>query len=240
MEMIFCMKKLFFPGLLLFSLFTSGQSLHPDAEDVIREFYKHYTVDAHLFPSIQLEKRNESWFVYAYSLENGKPEPYARQLFYDAKRAAFETLSFPRKTNTDTSEVTRTLLNTDVYNFNVHASYGYTGWYKDIISMYSNAKDVTAEQLHSLARAYSEAANARLGRQLGFAEEAELFHAPFRLNSLSEAQVDKYLDMGWKAVETFRKVASLNPHYKTRVGDIGMKSSNELMMLYHNILVYAP
>ena len=106
--------------------------------------------------------------------------------------------------------------------------------------MYSNAKDATAEQLHSLARAYSEAANARLGRQLGFAEEAELFHAPFRLNSLSEAQVDKYLDMGWKAVETFRKVASLNPHYKTRVGDIGMKSSNELMVLYHNILVYAP
>jgi hypothetical protein len=224
--------------LLLILVQSHAQPSPMKAADIVKAFYARYDVSGLEYPQVFLEKRAYSWFVYTYSFGSGKPEKVKRQLFYDAHKEAFQDVEFPVNTDSIPKPFTP-LSDIDAYNLDVQPSFGYDGWYWDVINLYSKSGALSDDEMNSLARAYSSAANACLGKQYGDVLEADLFHAPLTINCLTEQQTNQYLALGNKAVALFQAIAARNASYTTKVGNIHMKAANELMTSYHSIMVYA-
>lgn len=204
--------------------------------EIIKEFYARYDITSYDYPKIQLEKQDHSWYVYTMSFDYEKQN---RQLFYDARKGIFQPLQFPAAKQGQAYDINDKMSDVMEYDFDVHPSYGYDGWYWDVIGSEGKKKDLSVPAMYSLARAYSAAASAHLSRQFGDALEKDLFHAPLKRNSLTEMQADKYLDLGYKAYRLYQTIAQQQPAFQTKVGAINLKAANELMTCYHNTLVYA-
>lgn len=219
--------------------FTHAQNNVPKVKDVLQAFYSRYDLSNSIDPNIYLEKKNNSWYVYTYSLDNDRMERLNRQLFYDAGGKKYLDLNFTKSKNDSLVDISDVLRVFDQYNFDVHSSYGYEGWYHDVIAQLEAEQQLTVDEKNSLARSYTAAANALLGNQFGDVVPSETFQAPLKSNSLTPEQFKAFMDKSNRSIQLYKEMAASDPEFETVVGNIHQKVANEIMWQYHSMLVYA-
>ena len=217
-----------------------GQNNEPPMtiEKIAEEFDKKYSATYH-DGYVSFEKRKNNWFVVYNTFQNNKWMPQEKYLFYDGKTNRFKDLKLDKNTGNTEVKVTDYLSPFDIGNFNLQAYFGYNGWYKDVIREYEGKQNLSDNELYGLARAYSAHAGCLISDAMGNALPEEIWDLPFSINSLSPAQIERFIKLDNKAIANFKKLADRNPGYETVVGKIGIKHANEYMFQYQVLLAYA-
>jgi hypothetical protein len=233
------MKRVLLFILHCLAVLIGNSQNHPLAKEILDSFYARYNAVELQYPSYQLEKRNHSWYIYALDFQSGQPEKTNGQQFYDAVKQSFLPLVF-NSVKADTAINADDMLpEIERYQYDLHPSYGYDGWYKDVIQRYSNEQTLSANELNSLARAYSNYAASLLAKQFGNELKSDYFNPPLKINALTEMQLKKYIRISDSAIFYFDKLAKSDPSFQTRVGSIQMKVANERVVQYHAVLTFA-
>ena len=225
----------------LLGLAVSGQnrSTAPKVREVVKKFYSQYTMDILTYPFVSFEKRKEGWYVITQQVNNHDLEPVDRFLFYDNVSKRYKPLSFAKVTPSKEVKPADYFDDYTLKNYDLHIYYGYRGWYKDVIKDLKDRKQLSDDEMNSLARAYSMYAGALLSDQASDAVLSEVWQLPLKMNCLSPQQIMQFNALEGKAQEYFKKLADRNPQYETTVGKIGMKYANEFMFQFALLLAYA-
>jgi hypothetical protein len=207
-------------------------------EDVVKEFYKKYRVTFY-DGYITFEKRKSDWYIVYNTVQNNELAPRERYLFYNGKTKKFQNLQLEENKDSSEVKVSDYVQEYDIRNFNLQPYFGYAGWYKDVIKEQESKSKLTDDELYGLARAYSTYAGSLISDAAGYADKKEIWNIPFNINGLTPMQIDRFKNIGDKAIRAFKKLADRNPDYETIVGKIGMKYSNEYIYQYQLLLTYA-
>jgi hypothetical protein len=225
----------------LFGLAVFGQnrSAAPNVRDVVKKFYSQYTMDFLVYPYVAFEKRKEGWYVVTQKVNKGNLEPVDRFLFYDNVLKKYKSLSFAKVMRPKEVKPGDYFDEYTLRNYDLYICYGYRGWYKDVIKDLKDRKQLSDDEMNSLARAYSMYAGALLSDQAADALLSEVWQLPFNMNCLSQKQIDEFNLLEGKAQEYFKKLADRSPDFETVVGKIGMKYANEVMFQFAMLLAHA-
>lgn len=211
----------------------------PDIHTIAEKFYNTYDINILQYPQVAFEKRKTGWTVTTKKVVNGMLENDKSYLMYDAAIAVYYELPIAKKTNEVVIDYRNYIDEYQLRNYALHPFYGYAGWYKDVINLYSNETQLNDSALYSLARAYSTYASCLIGNQTGDAVKEEIFSLPLNTNCMSTEQLNLYNSIAQNAVQSFKKLAQQNPNFQTPVGSIAMKYANETMVQFYTCLVYA-
>lgn len=219
---------------LLFSQFNT-----PSSREVVRQFYARYTFNDDTYPYVQFEKREGYWSVVLQRVEGGLVIPYESYPFYILHQNLFaplplDTLAEPQPVDPEEKVPPFEL---DLYDLN--PSYGYPGWYKDVVQILEKQQMLTDTQLYALGRAWSAWSGSLLANASGYAVESEIWKIPFSTNGLTPEQIRQFLEMSNKGIAAFRQLAERTPAFSTVVGPIHRKYANERMWQYQNLMTRA-
>ncbi len=234
----------------LLALAVSGQNRNaaPKVKDVVKKFYSQYTMDPLVdpnteYPYVAFEKRQEGWYVVTQKLNKDNNhyslEPVDKFLFYDNRFQKYKPLSFAKITHPKQVNPADYFDEYTLKNYDLHVYYGYRGWYKDVIKDLKDRKQLSEDEMNSLARAYSMYAGSLVSDQAIDALLNEVWQLPLNMNCLSPQQITRFNSLEAKAQEYFKKLENRNPQYETTVGKIGLKYANELMFQFTVLLAYA-
>ena len=235
------MKKIFIGLLLLMQVLLAYSQVDRSIvsiEDVVKEFYKKYSVSFYDgYPTF--EKRKNDWYVVYNTFQNNELVPQEKYLFYDGKTKKFQKLDLNENTDKQEVNVANYVQPYDIRNFNLQLYFGYSGWYKDVIKELETRPKLSDDELYGLARAYSTYAGSLISDAAGYAVKKEIWNLPFTINALTPSQIDRFKKIDDKAIAGFKKLADRNPDYETIVGKIGIKYANEYMFQYQLLLAHA-
>jgi|GEM_PF-6798333 len=166
--------------LLLFCVITGSTNSYaqnsqtPGYDEVARHFFYTYDLPAsfadHVF---QFHKKVDGWHVV--EVEQNTNKTIKSGLLWDRKTNAFHRLSY--ESATDTSNASANFANNaansgvgefELYAFERISFYGYSGWDWDVIQYVKPGSNISAFELESLARAYSNYASGFLFDQYGY------------------------------------------------------------------------
>lgn len=232
------LKKYFVFLFCCFSFQLYAQLKMPDIHAIATKFYNSYSITTLQYPVVGFEKRKTGWTVTTKKVVNGELENDKSYLMYDASVAVFYELPIAKKTNDIVVDYKNYIDEFQLRNYTLHPFYGYAGWYKDVINLYSNDFKLNDSALYSLARAYSTYASCLLSNQTGDAVKEEIFSLPLNSNCLNTEQLNLYNAIAQNAVQSFKKLAQQNPNFQTPVGSIAIKYANEAMVQFYTCLVY--
>ncbi|MGD1846270.1 MAG: hypothetical protein ACFB10_12865 [Salibacteraceae bacterium] len=224
---------------LLLSLFLSLQCLlvlgtpdpvpFPNYDAVVQKFYALYsTKDKPSGSKLAFEKRPDGWHV-ALIDYNSTPKVIKRELFWNAQKQKYTPVPFTMiGENEDNAGEMASFINVSSKRYyQLCPYYGYTGWDKDMIDAFGDAKTISDSNLYALGRAYSSYASNLLHNNSGMADFKVKFELPEGKNSLQPEQLAQYRQYRHKAIEKYAELEKRDPEFKTIVGNIGMKVANE-------------
>lgn len=231
------MKFFAFAGFFLCSLFTLAQQ--PNLQQITEKFYSTYDVSGLPYPRVIIHKKNKRWYVAAAQLTNSQLEPITEpELLFDGK--SFKKLkSIPQKDIADSVSYSDFVQDFEIYYYNLHPFYGYSGWYKDVVSLYTRQSSLTDQQRYSLAKAYSSWAQCRLTNAAGDCLDAETFACSFKKNCLTKQQIDTFNLLHQQGLRQLEQLVKKNPDYPTYVGPATIKLANEYVVQMHLLMSVA-
>lgn len=233
---------------LLFVLFGLLSFVYPKAQnadkplvaDILRQFHNAYIINNDVNGYVTFEKRKEGWFVVSNRFEQNRMVPFKKELFYDFLKKNYKEIEFSESQGIQKEFKASDYL--DEYAaryFDVHPFYGYPGWYKDVIEEYSNRNDLSTDELHSLARAYSTYSFSLFSDQNDDALKEEIWPLSYSTNAFTKSQLDEYTRVSLLAQNCFKRLCEQAPAFETTVGNIRIKYANEVVTQFHIFLSYA-
>ncbi|MCB9284128.1 MAG: hypothetical protein H6563_08660 [Lewinellaceae bacterium] len=233
------MKKLFLLFLLIPAFLPAQTPTYPPLDEVVEEFFAHYTVAQPVEVYVGFERRPNGYFA----VEMKEPyQPGRRELFYRFSTSSYSPLKlFEKREGQDVGESAKVFLQSNPYNisqFEMEPFFGYAGWYKDVIGLYEGHERLSDWELNALGRAYQTASASLLNNFSGYGDPDEQFDLPSGPNALTEAQVDQYLGLARKCLQTYDRLRKQNPDFMTPVGPVHTKYSGEVMDAFLLLLLH--
>ena len=167
--------------ILFFFSFLNGFSKNPDYKEVTEKFITTYQfpVNDEEQYRINFAKKKEGWFVYKYYYLEEEQKERDFQLFWSNKNQRYLPLNFNLMEESDKytvnieDERTKYASSFSNYNYDRCIYAGYINWDIDIIKELENKKELSEQELESLARAYSNYAMGYLWAVYGTASDIE-------------------------------------------------------------------
>lgn len=226
-------------NILFFSAILSyGQNSNPTYKEVVTKLYQLYKADSiNQVKTLLIEKRALGWSVATIDLASNDT---IREVFWDNQKKYYNSINLPKNpTNeVDDAAVDSFLKSSPYHNFNKFIYYGYAGWDNDLIALYENKKALSDLELFSLGYAYSHQASGLLNDNFDFSNVKNNFKLPFTQNSMTEKQLETYLNFENKAIKSYLELYKRNPNFETLPGQIGIKYYNELASNFLNLRIY--
>jgi len=124
--------------------------------------------------------------------------------------------------------------------FNLIPFYGYPGWDWDMINKYPKPQSIKNDTLlYSIASAYSSYSSNLLHNYFNsYSSKEHSFNLPEGANSLNSIQLKKYRYYAHNSTRLFELVKEMNPSFDTFVGGIEIKTANEHMVPFLNLLMF--
>lgn len=234
------MHRLF---LCLVALISFGSRLYaqsPSYEALHHFFYGRYDISSLDQPYVSFEKHDREWYVTTYAPGNdGTLQRERAYLLFDGQAYRELPDEFRLKTGDAAAWQTPQVDPYEAANFALQRCYGYPGWYKDVVKYSTAHPPGNDSAFYALGRAYSTMANALLSNQFGDALPRETFPLTMRNDCMTPAQIRQYDSVCRLAIGCFRKTEQLTPGFQTLVGTVGVKTANEQVVPFHNLLTYA-
>jgi hypothetical protein len=237
------MKKALLVLAVLFSLSVQAQQHldYPSYENVLHEFFDNYS--ARNLPSnfeLKFEKRPEGWHVVVIEHLKDRQVTNKKALLWDVETKAFAEIRFDKvQEKGENAQMLERFLNSrEREHFSFCPYFGYPSWDWDVIKAYENIQSLPDSTMYALARAYSSFAGNLLHNNSGLADLDSRFYLADGLNSMTKKQLAKYRLFRHRGIETFEKVAVMNPDFQTIVGSIGNKAANEHVTAYLDLCMF--
>lgn len=208
----------------------------PSHREVVKHFYAKYDLgDLSNEVIVGFARKPDGWHILLTNFSLKKVE--LDEVVW--KKKYLRLKNFRRKNrNSDTSQLTHyQLANYQLSWFNerafrIHTFYGYNGWADDIISHLSPIRDkLNDDDIYSLGRAHSAVAS-HLTRHNDEASNLPPFTIIGSSNSLSDVDLNTYLNHNRKARACFYEIHQRNPNFHDIVGKIQTKYANEVVQAY--------
>ncbi|MEM6724741.1 MAG: hypothetical protein AAF598_11920 [Bacteroidota bacterium] len=241
-------------SLLLFGTPLKGQFSTAELENAIRVFFVNYDVQIPVYLEVSFYKKGDILYVERreFSLQRLESEP-----FYDYANQSFLPISFfEKRTDGDTIK-TANLTASEIQLANrsfaafkdfsrllfkdaqLFPFFGYRGYYQDVIDFYQDKNNLTADELHALARAHGN----KLGYQFQTAKFDNLLEEHVLHVGEDSFLTDQQLATFFKLLEgtknAYRQLKEQFPDYQTPVGKASVKYANEVILGYLLLSVYA-
>jgi hypothetical protein len=236
------MRRIFF---LLFCVclgcFVNAQNNMPTYPQVLKAFFSKYTDSNNAEDELNFAKKKDGWYVQHINRLNND-ELLNEQVFWSLQKSAYQDVASAQEAmegDDPEGKVIAYLNKNTWYDYERCRYYGYNGWADDIIKDYEG-KPLDNDTLYEgLARAYSYTASLFLWYQVGGAEvKADPLKRKLgRLELPGKARIEKvryYINL---ARQTYGLLQKRNPSYQTRVGNMPMKSMNEAMFGYDQMIM---
>jgi len=225
-----------------FSFMSYSQSiqLHLDYEKVLNEFFQNYSIDSLGYVNdVTFEKRPNGWAVGIKNYSFQTPT-YVTSMYWEKATNKFLKLNLPKaEWNADVaSKVNQFLNNYGTFDYKNILYYGYSGWEKEVMQSLENKPLFNANELYSLAKAYSNYASGLLTNNHGNNDSLARFKLNDGFNCLTPEQLSLYLKFRKLGIETYKKLSLQYPDFETLVGKAQIKYSNEFITAYHDLLMY--
>jgi hypothetical protein len=241
------MKRL----ILLFLFTLIGKSLfsqfnRPSFYEVVEQFYSLYQVPENFYPRVNFEKRHGNWYIVTQQLENNRLFPVKTYKFYDKYEQQYLPLSLPK--NNTSSIVNSGLMNWEVRMVvsDVLPSFGYTGWYLDVIKELEPITNPSDDELYALGRAYGSWTQSLLPYTIEGLDTYKTWPCSPSLDCLSRDRIDSFRLLNFKGIEYFRRLAMHNPSFVAPhffaphlESTIHTAYANEYIREYYQLLPYA-
>ena len=211
----------------------------PNLKEIVQRFYQTYDLPFNVYPRAVFEKKLDKWYIGVLKQSrDGNYETRDVMLYYDAAKG-YQILPLEKTSRAEPVDFNEYFDEWTTNNYNLHPYYGYTGWYKDVIALYTKKNSLSDDELYSLGRAYSAHASSMMNDLTLDALKEEMFKCPFSINCLNEDQIKKYNLVIEAAQKSFSTLATRNPSYQTAVGPIAIKNANEHLVQFHSMLTFA-
>lgn len=211
---------------------------YPSYETVVAHFFKSYHFVGDHDEVLRFEKKPSGWFI----RRMGRDQLYVPQLFWDKDLLSYRSLDFPLQQQgmaTVSVQMAPYLHNEfEKRCFKLFPYYGYEGWDSDFIDAYKNKTKIGDTLLQALARAYSLHSSNMLNNNSGLADPKYMFDLPAGKNSLTEEQLRTYRKYRRQAIDCYKRLYRLNPHYETLIGNAYTHMSNEHMVGFLELRIY--
>ncbi|MBL7811065.1 MAG: hypothetical protein JNL57_02480 [Bacteroidetes bacterium] len=210
----------------------------PEYSAVLKKIYKVYETE--IMSPFQLMKKRDGWWIAELDYSTGTTVRKNEKLYWNKKTGNFTALNYPkRKTPLNSQEelYAHGYRATDAYNYERCIYYGYDDWSSDVIQDLGHRKDLSNEELESLARAYSHYAMPFLGNNqwLYAANPTGAHRDKMKYTVLPQNRVDSFLKYSEAELMTIQKIIGRDPNYPVIVGHIRNKMANECMHIYHQL-----
>jgi hypothetical protein len=219
-----------------------GYSKNPDYKEVTEKFittYQYPVSDEEQY-RINFAKKKDGWFVYKYYYLEEEQKERDFQLFWSNKNQKYLPLNFNLMEESDKytvnieDERSKYASSFSDYNYDRCIYAGYINWDIDIIKELENKKELSEQELESLARAYSNYAMGYLWAVYGTASDIEKTgRKPLDRCALPDLErAEKFAWYTKKGIEVFKQLKEKNPSFQTLVGDIQTKLSGEYIYTF--------
>ncbi len=232
--------------LFLFQFFFSSFSQDyptkhfPKYGAVVSKFYSGYVWSLD-YPGEDptFEKRKDGWYVSFYQSNKFGEVPVKTGLFWSAKTKNYVDPGFKHRQEGD-SLLPIPASFKDIWSvriFNEFPYQGYQGWDKDVIQELDTRADLNDTLWFALAKAWANRSTNLMEDQTAFPDPKERFMLPDHRGGMSPEQLEKYRTFHHRGIACYEKVRELNPHFETIVGNIGVKTDNEYMSGFLELLI---
>lgn len=219
--------------------FSRAQQNTITLRQAVEKFYTTYDGTSLDYPRVEFEKRKGDWYVKTIHFRNDSFIRSLPQLFYNTRTNSYEDLKFKTPGQSAVNYLDY-VAEYDSYNFDLQSSYGYWGWFDDVINELERKHHLTNNELYALGRAYSSRAIAPISNLVGSDPPPnKMYKLAFDLNALTGAQQKRYIEAEDSAISKFRKLYSRDQEFATAVGDIRNKLANEIMVKFHLLLTFS-
>lgn len=226
--------------LLLCHLIAASQKPSPSYVEIIKTFCANYETSEDYYNYTSFAKKKDGWYV-TQSNKIQSDKILDEKLFYSYQQNKYLDLSdFYRKpSETDIDKQLEKYLNygggtSEWYGFERITYYGYNGWYEDMIKDFGDRQDLSDTMHDGLGRSYINLARSYLWYQSGgmYQGQDTLRRKLERLEYPTKQRIEKIRSAIDVAIAHFTQVKTLNPSYKTIVGNASLKVFNEYMHGY--------
>ncbi|MGC9344114.1 MAG: hypothetical protein ACP5E3_15530, partial [Bacteroidales bacterium] len=131
--------------------------------------------------------------------------------------------------------ITGLITNFSLYEYSVYPYYGYPGWKDDVIELFkkSDPQEMSDNELYGFGRAYSLKASDILWSHSLYSDISEAQGEEARRRDIS-----RYLDYSENAILAFKILLERSPEYKTYVGKMDVKYSNEVLARFYELQLF--
>lgn len=228
--------------LILFLFITSSLLIkaqttptYPSIETITEQLLIHYNIkDLPWVEELTFEKRRSGWVI------SGNPDPSWNGTYWNAQTRQYQSLNIPGNPELMVDEQLRSALLDKffIHGYNSCLYYGYTGWPIDVISDFPITENMSDSLLYGLARAYSALGSSYISKLFDGAMDSLYWNPPLGKNSLTEEQLETYLDARHTALDLMQRIIDHDPLFQTLVGDIRAKYAGETMSIYLDMLTF--
>lgn len=212
---------------------------YPSYETVVARFFKSYHFAGEDGQVLRFEKKPLGWFIRKMGADQRLQAP---QLFWDKDSLVYRPLDFPVQRPDAVIAVAQ--MSPYLHNefekrcFRLFPFYGYEGWDSDFIDAYRRKTKLGDTLLQALGRAYSLHSSNMLNNNSGLADPKYSFSLPSGKNSLTAEQLRTYRKYRHQAIDCYKRLYRLNPHYETLIGNAYTHMSNEHMVGFLELRIY--
>lgn len=214
---------------------------YPQYEEVASKFLSTYSI-SEFDENIQLvfEKRPTGWHVVFkdISLEEEVIESFH---YWDSKDEKYNKLKLDKVNHSSENDEKLRLLMDGYFKIHMYETcpyYGYCGWEDDVINDFGDVEELADTMMYGLARAYLEIANTLVVARNGCVDSNHSFNLKDSGYKMNDDQLKEYRDYKSKGIELLEELCKRNPGFNTIVGPIGIKTANEYMSSFYDILIF--
>lgn len=239
------MKQLILSMIFVLSVIVSySQTLnktYPRYDEVVEKFFSNYQLpNTANYSQVKLQKKNSGWFIAISEYIDGEYVITQSEHFWNRKTNSYNKLKFKEQTNT--MEANRLIKHYEndwsKRLYDICPYYGYVGWEADVFTEFGNKNDLSDTSLYAVGRAYSEYASNLLHNNFGYSNPEQRFNLSKTKNNLTDEQLKTYRKYRHKAIEKFNELYKRNPQFKILIGRIGVKTWNEHVTSYLDLLTF--
>lgn len=183
-----------------------------------------------------LAKKSDGWHILKIDIRTR--EIINDDLYWDAKTSKYLQLDHPKK-NTDYERFKEEFYQNRIapYYTSIIPFWGYPGWEMDVITTYSNKKNLSDSLLNGIGRSYSSLARNLLS-EMDFTDKLNHYELPKGQNALNQEQLATYRKYSAKAVEFYERLWKINPDFENKVADSKNMFANEVMTSFLDLRTF--